>query len=181
MFNDDNFSPTDVFATKIVDGDFIRGGFILYTVELFNNSPNLQPDNPGPEFTDMLPPGVRLERASSNFGTITEDRLQGKVEWNGSIPPMGRVVIFIEGFIRYSPGGPEICNQGEVFFDSQGNGMNGGTRLTDDPDLPGDEDPTCFILESLPAESSPIPTLGEWSLILLSLGMSLVLVRKRFA
>ncbi len=168
--------PPDVHARKGVEGDFIEGGRILYTIVLTNTSTNRQPDNPGDEFFDQFPPEVRVEDAFATSGAVTADRSQGTVAWNGVVPGNGEVTLFVNALVLYRTMGQTICNQGQVFYDASGIGTNDVSRLTDDPALPGDEDPTCFDVPTV--VPSAIPTLGEWGLLGLCLLMGMVLVRR---
>ena len=58
-------APTGVSGTKTVSGSFTEGGAITYTVVLTNTGGVAQGDNPGAEFTDVLPPSLTLVGASA--------------------------------------------------------------------------------------------------------------------
>ena len=63
-----------VSGTKTVTGTFGVGGTITYTVTLSNTGPGPQGDNPGNEFTDVLPATVSLVSASATSGTAVANR-----------------------------------------------------------------------------------------------------------
>jgi uncharacterized repeat protein (TIGR01451 family) len=57
-------------GTMAVTGTFRRGGTVIDTVVLTNSGPATQGDNPGDEFVDVLPPGLRLVGATASTGTV---------------------------------------------------------------------------------------------------------------
>ena len=170
-------SPSDVFGTKEVAGDFVPGGLITYTIHLINGSATAQQDDPmNPEFTDDLPPELTLVSASADSGTVST--LGNTVFWDGMIPGNGMVEITIEAQILASAADQEISNQGEIFFDSDGDGTNDTMIPTDDPDLPGGDDQTAFVV----AGAIAIPTadtLGLMFLASLLIGAALCSLRRR--
>jgi len=167
--------PTTVSgcATKFVDGDFIQGGAVVYTIVLSHESESAMPDGPGMEFVDVLPAQLTMEDAWCTSGDIAiYDPLLRKVGWSGEIPPGDGVTIWIAARINHGTGG-QVCNQGMLYYTSAGP----FGRPTDDPDLPGREDRTCFVIPgSTPSE---IPTLSEWGLIALMSLFGLALVRRK--
>ena len=62
-------SPATVTGTKTVTGTFNRGGAVTYTIVLSNAGPSAQADNPGNEFTDVLPASLTLVSATASSGT----------------------------------------------------------------------------------------------------------------
>lgn len=179
--------PANVTATKSVSGNFVPGGAITYTVVLTNSGPGIQPDDPASdEFVDDLP---------DTLNTITVDPPVGNpgpngtitiapadvVHWNGSIPPNGTVTITIHAIINQGTGGQTISNQGTVNYDSDGDGDNDASRLTDDPSTGTAGDPTARVVGTVGFDPD-IPTLSEWGLILLCLalaGAAMVFLRRR--
>ncbi len=156
-------SPATVSGTKEVSGDLEPGGAITYTVILTNSGSSAQLDNPGDEFTDVLPPELVLVSASATSGIAST--AGNTVSWNGSIPAAGSVTITIDATIDPGASGV-ISNQGTINFDADGNGSNESTAVTDDPVPSGGTDPTVFeIIIGAPA----IPTLSEWGLMLMAL------------
>jgi len=158
--------PADVTGTKTVSGTFVVGGSIVYTIVVTNAGPGDQGDNPGDEFTDILPPQLSATSATASSGTIG---LAGNtVTWNGAIPAGESVTITINATINAGTGGMVVVNQGEISYDSVGDGSNNATRLTDDPTVGGAEDPTVFTVQAIEA----IPTLRGAGLALLILAMA---------
>jgi uncharacterized repeat protein (TIGR01451 family) len=175
-------SPATVTGTKTVAGDFSPGGSVTYTVVLHNSGPATQHDNPGLEFQDFLTAALRLTAASATSGTVQFDPPSGIMSWNGSIPANGSVTITIQATIDPTvPLGTVLFNQGQFFYDADGDGTNESFGVTDDPNVSGTENPTLFTVGQA---SSPagIPTLDEVGLVLLALLLAAggaVMLRKR--
>jgi uncharacterized repeat protein (TIGR01451 family) len=173
-------SPSSIGThTKSVSGTFSEGGTVTYTVTLSNPSASAQLDNPGDEFTDVLPAGLTLVSASASSGTATADVPNRTVHFNGSIAAGGSVTITITAAINAGTAGQTLANQGTVFFDADGNGTNESSILTDDPSTATANDPTTFRVQS----ALEVPTLSELGLLALALllasGALLMLRRRR--
>jgi fimbrial isopeptide formation D2 family protein/uncharacterized repeat protein (TIGR01451 family) len=110
-------------------------------VTLTNGGGN-QPNNPGAEFTDVLPAGLTLVSATANSGTATATVGTNTVTWDGAIAPAGSVTITITATINSC--GPTISNQGTISYDADANGTNEATHVTDDPGTQAANDPTVF-------------------------------------
>ncbi|MEE8525302.1 MAG: hypothetical protein V3T72_15305 [Thermoanaerobaculia bacterium] len=158
-------SPAEIVATKTVSGDFRVGGTVVYEIILVNVSPYEQFDDPGSdEFVDTLPPELEPVSAVADSGAVTLDAGSGLVTWNGSIPGGGEVAIAVEAIIAYGSAGELVVNQGAVFYDGDGDGVNDTTVLTDDPLVVGDADSTVFEVLDL----VEIPTLSTVGFVLLA-------------
>ncbi len=169
-----------VSGAKTVDGNFWPGGSISYQVVLANAGPGDQGDNPGDELVDALPPEIALTGASASSGTAAADLGTNTVTWNGSIPAAGSVTVQITAVVGSPPVGTVVSNQGAISFDGDGNGSNETQVPTDDPSLPGADDPTSFTV----VEQQAIPTLGTLGLLMLVgvlAGTGFVLLRWRLA
>ncbi|HZF09380.1 MAG TPA: DUF11 domain-containing protein [Thermoanaerobaculia bacterium] len=170
-----------VSGTKSVNGTtFQIGSLVTYTIVLTNSGGAPQGNNPGDEFSDTLPAQLALFSATATSGTAVATTGTNTVTWNGAIPVGGSVTITINATLLSGAPGATISNQGWIFYDSNGDGVNDKTRPTDDPVIVGPGDPTSFQITQGPAE---IPTLSEIGLLalgfaLLLAGMS-VLRRKR--
>lgn len=141
-------SPAIASATKTVAGTFAPGGSVTYTVTVTNSGAATQLDNPGHEFTDVLPAALNLVSASASSGTAVATVATRTVTWDGSIAPGGSVTITISATIAAgTPPGP-VSNQGSVAFDADGNGTNESSAQTDDPGVAGAADPTVFTVVS---------------------------------
>jgi len=161
-------------ATKEYDdpngGTLAPGEMVRFEVILCNIGCDDHDDNPGHEFTDVLPAGLTaLNFISATRGTISKDG-NGYV-WDGDIPAGACVTIEFAAEIGNDVEDlTDICNQGIVHWDSDGNGTNDATEMTDDPNTPADDDPTCFTV-IVPAGPLPLsgtidaPTLSEWGMI----------------
>jgi uncharacterized repeat protein (TIGR01451 family) len=158
-------SPSSVGThTKTVTGSFSRGGTVTYTVVISNPSGSAQLDNPGDEFTDVLPAQLVLVSASATSGTAVAGIPTRTVHWNGAIGAGGSVTITIVAKVDAAASGT-ISNQGTVFFDADGNGTNESSILTDDPGTATANDPTSFEVGAI----ASIPTLSEVGLAMLAL------------
>ncbi len=174
-------SPATVSATKTVSGDFQPGGAIIYTVVLTNNGASTQLDNPGDEFTDVLPPQVTLVAASATSGTAVATVGTNTVTWNGSIPASGgTVTITIDATIDSDASG-DVLNQGTVSYDADGNGTNEASGSTDDPSVGGSADPTAFTVGGVqdPLAIPTLDTVGLALMVLLLAGAASVMMARR--
>lgn len=171
----------NVAGQKTVTGPLTPGTQVIYQVKLINYGSVAQPDNPGSEFSDVLPPFLTLVSATASSGTAVANVPMNSVAWDGTIPPLSSVTITIVALIpATTPFGTTITNQGTVLFDADGNPANGNevSRLTDDPRQDGTDNPTTFRVQSV----AQIPTLSSLGLALLMVvigGLGLALLRRR--
>jgi uncharacterized repeat protein (TIGR01451 family) len=161
-----------VSGTKTATGDggpFEPGDTVTYTVVLTNNGVNSQGNNPGDEFTDVLPAALTLVSAVATSGIVVANVGTNTVTWNGPLPPGGSVTITIVATIKAdTPTGTLVSNQGSIAFDSDAtnDGTNDASAVTDDPVPSGSEDPTTFLVTVL---VPPVPTLGTALFVVLAL------------
>ncbi|MCG8456331.1 MAG: hypothetical protein MI919_08615, partial [Holophagales bacterium] len=161
-------SAADVSGTKEVAGDLVPGGLITYTVVLTNSAADAQVDDPvNPEFTDTLPPELTLLDAFADSGTVSI--IGATVRWDGAIGGGGVVILTIDARIAGDALDATIVNQGDIFFDGDGDGSNDTVVPTDDPGLPGSDDPTVFVAGGLVT----IPTLRGLGTLVLALLLAL--------
>jgi uncharacterized repeat protein (TIGR01451 family) len=159
-----------VSATKTATGTFAVGGTVTYTITINNTGGSASPDNPGNEFTDVLPASLTLVSASASAGTAVASVGINTVTWNGSVPAAGSVTITITATINAGTGGTTIDNQGSVSYDADLNGTNESTVATDDPSVGGTTDPT-GLLVAPDVSVVEVPTVSEVGLLLLALGL----------
>lgn len=145
-----------------IDGSTLEGDAITYTFLLENHGPADQADNPGDEFSDLLPPGLTFVSAAATSGTITPGN---PVLWNGAIPAGDTVTITITATIDAGTAGSTICNPATIAFDADGNGTNESSASSDAP---------CCFRVLTPEE---IPALDRPGLILLALLVALAALR----
>jgi uncharacterized repeat protein (TIGR01451 family) len=171
---------TQVAATGVhafcegISGPLTELSQMTQTFLLINCGPANQADNPGDEFTDVLPAGLTLVSATATSGTVSSP--PNTVHWNGAIPVGGTVTITFTANINAGTTGMTLCNQATINYDADGDGTNESTRLSDDPDEPGPADPCCFRV------TPPIPTLsgsGLAALALLLAGLAMLRLRRR--
>ncbi|MBK9609476.1 MAG: DUF11 domain-containing protein [Betaproteobacteria bacterium] len=159
-------SPSLVSGTKAVVGTPVVRGNVTYTVVLTNNGVSAQQDNPGDEFTDVLPPELALLSATASSGVISTG--PNTVYWNGAILAGDSVTITIVATVTIDAAGQAVGNQGGIHYDGDGNGTNETADVTDDPNGPGGADVTVFT----PVGSPFIPTLDRTGLLLLILALA---------
>jgi|CXWL01.1.fsa_nt_gi uncharacterized repeat protein (TIGR01451 family) len=150
-------SPATVTATKTVSGGFYPGGTVTYTVVLSNSAAYDQQNNPGNEFSDVLPPSLTLVSAVATSGTA--GTAGNTATWNGVVPAAGSVTVTITATINVGTALTTISNQGATSYDADGNGVNEASGLTDDPGVGGAADPTAFLVTS-PAIVNVTKTVG---------------------
>jgi uncharacterized repeat protein (TIGR01451 family) len=166
------------------------GETVRYEIVIRNDGCADQEDNPGHEFVDALPEGITpLGSVTATRGTA--DVVGGEIVWDGSIPAGGSVTIVYEAKIDATVEiGTQLCNQGTVFWDSDGDGENDAAEPTDNPGTPIDDDPTCTTIEH-GGGAAPLtgtidaPTLSQWGAIaafaLFGVSFGFVLRRRRRA
>jgi uncharacterized protein len=135
----------DVTATKSVSGSFVQGTNVIYTIVLTNNMTVTQPNDFQHEFVDVLPAGLTYVSSTASSGTAALVLAPDTFAWNGSIPPGGTVTITITCTISPTASGT-ISNQGHTNFDTNGDGFNDDSHLSDDPSTAAVDDPTSFVV-----------------------------------
>jgi len=157
-------------GTKTATGPFSPGSTVIYTVVITNAGPSTQADNPGNEFTDVLPAGLTLVSATATSGTAVATVGTNTVTWNGSLAASASVTITITATVNPGiPVGTTITNQGTISYDADGNGTNESSTTTDDPAAAGSGNPTTFVVVAGSAPLAEIPTLDTVGLMLLAL------------
>ncbi|MBP9155339.1 MAG: DUF11 domain-containing protein, partial [Xanthomonadales bacterium] len=168
-------APANVSGTKTVTGSFLPGSAISYTIVLTNSGSGAQQDNPGNEFTDILPANLTLVSATASSGTAVASIGTNTVTWNGTIAAAASVTVTINATINPMASGI-ITNQGTINYDGDGDGTNESTRTTDDPGTATAGDPTGFGVLTI---SIPVPMLNWIGLALLSLLVAGFALRQR--
>ncbi len=163
-------APVLITGTKTATGPFAPGATFTYTVILRNQSGGNQLDNPGNEFTDVLPAPLELVSATSTTGTTVANVATRTVTFNGAIPAGGSVTITITARIpATTPEATVISNQGTFAFDADANGSNESSGVTDNPGTPGGGDATSFAVGGGVGSSVAVPTLSPALLAFLAL------------
>ncbi len=173
-------SPAALFATKSVTGQPVPGGAVTYTVILRNTSSGNQGDNSGPEFVDVLPAALTLTGATATAGTVNANPGTNTVTWNGGLAAGASVTITIQATVSASATSFQtISNQGTVFFDNDGDGVNEATDQTDDPSIAGVDNPTTFVVAAQSIIEIPtLDTLGFAALAMLLAMTGALLLRR---
>jgi uncharacterized repeat protein (TIGR01451 family) len=174
-----------VAGTKTASaGPYSVGATLTYTIVLTNSGTGAQADNPGSEFTDVLPATLTLVSATATSGTAVANTGTNTVTWDGTLAAGGgTVTITITATINASAAGTTVSNQGTISYDGDGDGTNESTAQTDDPAAGGAADPTSVTVAGGPP-APPIPTLSPLGLSLLSVllaGLALALLKRRQA
>ena len=123
-------SPSIVTGNKSRSGGGTPGSALSYLIILSNSSNSDQQDNPGNEFTDVLPADLTLVAASASGGTATVNTGTNTVTWNGVVPGTDSITISIDATIKAGTEDHTITNQGTISYDADGNGTNEASALT---------------------------------------------------
>jgi uncharacterized repeat protein (TIGR01451 family) len=163
-----------VNGSMSLEGGTYVGGTVRYVVRLNNIGSAPTTDNPGNEFTDVLPPTLALVSATASSGAAVANLGTNTVTWNGGIPAGGTVTITIVATVLPAAVGATVSNQGIISFDSDFNGTNDTTVVTNDHATPIAGDATSFVATA----SVVVPTLSTWALVILAFGLVLIGVRR---
>lgn len=161
--------PGVTVLCKDISGKNLEGETMTFTFVLMNGGPNVQMDNPGDEFTDILPAGLTLVSAGASSGVAMTSG--NTATWNGSIPVGGMVTITVTATIDLGTAGTTICNPASIAFDADGNGTNESSATSD---------ACCFPV--LPTSAIPgLSVSGLVALALLLAVFALARLRRRAA
>jgi len=116
-------------SKQVWSGDLRAGGTVTYILLLANQGSGDQPDNPGHEFIDILPPQLVLVGASGPPGLVA-DTATNTVTWDGAISAGSSIALTIDASIALGTQGQTVTNQGTVSYDADGDGTNESTGLT---------------------------------------------------
>jgi len=141
------YAKTEMITRKTVqdlNGEPVECGHMLkYTITISNTGDANQNNNPGNEFEDSIPVNSTYMSNSATATSGTIGYSSGKIIWNGGIPAKSSVALTFEVTVNQNlKNGTIISNQGTVYWDSNEDGTNDATELTDDPSVPGDHNPT---------------------------------------
>jgi subtilisin-like proprotein convertase family protein len=139
--------PAQLTATKSVSGTppYAEGQAITYTIVVTNSGTGVQPDNSFFEFIDSVPLTLDLGTPTATSGTVSLLGIN-PVTWDGSLLPGASVTITIPATITPGTAGTTISNQGAVNFDSNRDGSNDSSALSDDPATGAANDPTSIFV-----------------------------------
>src|SRR5437763_1064164 len=138
-------SPALLSGLKSVSGTKTPGSTISYDVIISNGGAADQQDNPGNEFTDVLPSQLTLVSADASGGIVSGNTGTNPVTWNGTIPSGDTLTLTLTATINPGTEGQTVSNQGTINYDADGNGTNEASTQTDDPDTSG-ADATVFTV-----------------------------------
>jgi uncharacterized repeat protein (TIGR01451 family) len=133
------YARTDIIATKqasdLNSPPYECNDTAEYEVVLTNVGDIVQSDNPGNEYEDILSENVTYVpgSATATGGAISYNSTLRKIIWNGAIPQQDSIILNYQVTINEDlDNGTIISNQGTVYWDSDENGTNDETELTDD-------------------------------------------------
>ncbi len=135
-------------ATKrdvdVTDPPLVAGDLLEYEIRITNTGRSAQPNNPDPEFTDPIPAQTSFVTGSlsATSGAAHFDADDGRIRWNGALAPQATTTLRYRVRVGHVPADTVITNQGQTQFDANGDGSNGATEPTDDPDTPEPGDST---------------------------------------
>ena len=175
------------------------GDVICYTAWINNTGGQDSTDNLGNEFEDPIHvhttynPGSLTINGAGNDDDISDgigyDAVNDTIIWNGVIPAFGSIEIsFCVTIDLDVPGGADIENQGIVYFDSDGDGINDEPgQGTDDPGTEPVGDPTVLSLGGGPsggaASTKQVPALTQLGLLCLAgviVFLGVINIRKKY-
>lgn len=162
-------TPTNgTCASKTVTPNVqVEGGNILYTIQIFHGGPGTF-GGPGPEFEDVVPEELTVVGATADRGTASF--VGNTVRWDGTLQAGQTVTLSITATVGGQTLGTEICNQGSILTAQP-------PLLTDDPRLPGSQDPTCFFVVAIIPTLSPV-WMALLTILLATLGLAVLHRRK---
>ncbi|PNX48880.1 MAG: hypothetical protein BV456_09385 [Thermoplasmata archaeon M8B2D] len=133
------YARTDILATKeasdLNNPPYECNDTVKYEVVLTNVGDIVQNDNPGNEYEDVLSENITYVPGSAiaTGGAISYNSSDRKIIWNGAIPQQESIILKYQVTINEElENGTIISNQGTVYWDSDENGTNDKTELTDD-------------------------------------------------
>ncbi|MGC9308961.1 MAG: hypothetical protein ACP5FL_09340, partial [Thermoplasmatota archaeon] len=154
-----------IYVPKIavaVSGLPLEPGDIICYIAWVNNTGGVSSnDNLGNEFEDVVPDYTTYVSGTVEINGIPDDddisdgigydAANDMIIWNGVIPAQGSVRIrFCVRIDSDVPSGTLISNQGTVYYDSDGDGINDAEELTDDPETTPLSDPTNVNVDYVP-------------------------------
>jgi ELWxxDGT repeat protein len=173
------------------NGGAVRGGEVELTARLYNPPPVAMPDADGDELVLPLPSELAYLGGEATSGDLAFEaaaaaavsgRLtaaaapSGLVTWNGALAAGASVTVTVRARILPSvlPGTSfSLWAEGHLDTDEDGSGDH--LFNSDDPVLPGDDDPTAIIVEPLGLD---VPALHPAALLLLAAALGALALRR---
>src|SRR5207244_1798146 len=106
---------SDHTATMSVEGDFVVGGTVTYTVEMYDGAGGMN-DAPGHEVTIVFPAQLQVVSVDANGGTASNSG--NTVNWDFAIDMGGTDILTITAQVV---GSGTISAQGTYNYDADGN------------------------------------------------------------
>jgi uncharacterized repeat protein (TIGR01451 family) len=118
---------TETINARMISDDTCIGAGKFLTVQnvISNAGPGTQGDNPGPEFTTLIPAQLDLVPNSCTASSGQCDLFQGRVEWNGTLNNGQSATITFQVKVKASvTQGTRFCLTARTNYDSNGDGTN---------------------------------------------------------
>jgi uncharacterized repeat protein (TIGR01451 family) len=126
------FTPAGIAVrTTAVDVCFGGGNVVTYEVRLTNSGDGVQRDNPGAEFTAVLPTQLTALTGSCTASNGACTAGANQIEWNGAIQPGASATITYQVRIRQgTPVGVRFCTDMKMNYDSDNDDLNDTTATS---------------------------------------------------
>jgi uncharacterized repeat protein (TIGR01451 family) len=141
------------------------GGVVYFDIIATNLGGTDQGDNPGDEIAVVLPHVLTYESAYALSGTTAFDPATRRFTWNGELPRGAFVGMTIATRLSSTAHG-RYWAQAVLSYDSDRNGTNDATLLSDEPRTAAPNDPAGFQV------ITPIPALGWPALLIAAAGLA---------
>jgi hypothetical protein len=179
----DDDANAQLAATKVVTQTGTSTQPVIYRLVLSNIGSGPQIDAASDELVDTLPPGLALQSANASSGTVVADTATNTARWNGALAAGASATVEIRAAVVATMPGA-ISNRAQTHYDSDGDGINDTTSLSDDPTTPGADATVFFFTPAGTAAPVAVPLSGPWTLLVLALvlgltGMAAPAVRRR--
>jgi uncharacterized repeat protein (TIGR01451 family) len=149
-----------------IDERYEPGGIVYFDIVASNIGGTDQGDNPGDEIAAVLPDALTYESSYALYGTTAFDPVTRRFTWNGPIARGQFVGMTVATRLSMSAQG-SYRSQATLSYDSDRDGTNDATMLSDEPRTPLPDDPAGFQVVT------PIPVLGWPGLLIAMAGLAL--------
>lgn len=145
-------ADADLSASLTVSGTFKPGSTVSYHATATNLAMVADDNGPDHEFVLPIPATIAIQPQSllATSGTLAFDSVNASITWDGSLAAGQSVDVDFAATIAPSATGTVSVQGTLTFIIPTPDGQINDTVLTDDPSLPGTQDPTNFTITALP-------------------------------